>query len=165
MPKRVKLRGPNPKVHKKVKVLLQNRGNEDEVIRDTTTLLRIVSLTFESLGDCPAPDVALAKRPKFPIVLKPGKKLKLTYQATFTCANDPAKSTKTEDHADFRVTLTVSRRPIDRYEDAYPADDVCPRPPLGVVTGGKKPIKDKGAGNRGPDGTRGAPIFVDLFVK
>jgi len=91
----------------------------------------------------------------FPLSLSPNKKLKLSFQATFDCANDTAATTKTAAHNDFKTTASVDLSALGEVDTAS-SNDACPRPPNG---------SDPGCGNKTSSGTLGADVFTDVVVK
>lgn len=159
-PKTAKLTTRKPSKTVTIAVEIQNRSRHVESIPDVATLAALVDVTIDSTGACPdaIATFRVPKKPK-PIALKAGKKLKLLFDATLDCANDPAKS-----GADFSVSARVDHTPLGG-ADAHPADDVCPRsvtPPGAVDPYPAKPLLDKGCGEKKPDKTFGAPVLVDV---
>jgi hypothetical protein len=133
------------------KVSIQNGGTHDETIPDQDTLEELVGFTIESLGVCPAPaGVLLPPKKGFPALLRPNGKLSLALLLSIDCANDPAASSKDEDHSDYRLTLDVDHSALGA-PDAVPANDHCPRAPSG---------DDKGCGSK-----TGGDILIDVIVK
>jgi glucose/arabinose dehydrogenase len=158
-PKKITLSEKKPSQIKGVKISVQNLGNHTETIGSVDTLTNVVQFAIESLGGCPVPAMSLAPPKKgFPIVLAPKKKLKLVYNVTFDCANDPAKSGKKDPgHEDFRYTVSVNHAAIDGQADAEPENDDCPRGPSG---------SDKGCGGKDPVTKQlGADILTDVIQK
>jgi hypothetical protein len=154
----------------KVKVTVQNRSPHPETIHDAAILRNTVRLTVDSLGTCPSPQpVMKTDHLNFPLILKPKQLLKLTFDVTFTCVNDPKRSTaKTSDHYDYRYQALVSHGALDGKEDTHPFDDVCPRnvvPPYEIDPNPDGTIQDKGCGPQKPDGTFGGDILTDVIVK
>ena len=170
-PKTITLKATKPAITKTVKVTIQNRSAQSEVIADLATLAAVVEVEGFALGAGCTPPVAtlVPGKPKLPATIKSKKKLTVTFSATFSCAADPAKTTRKDPgHDDFRWVATVDRAPLGS-SDAHPDDDVCPRPTL---PGGidprpnpAKPIKDKGCGGKLPDKTLGADVTTDVVVK
>ena len=161
-PKTVKLTARQPSKTVKIAVDIQNRSRHVETIPDVATLAALVDVTVDSAGACADP-VATFRVPKKPkvIVLKPGRKLKLLFDATFACANDPEKGAG---HTDFSLSAHVDHAALGG-SDAHPADDVCPRtvaPPGELDPYPAKPVLDKGCGEKKPDKTFGAPVLVDV---
>jgi len=130
-PKRIRLSSEKISTRKKLKVTIQNRGDFDEIIPSAEMLSRLVTVTVTSLGQCPSPVVVLAKVPKFPKRLRPGKKIKFSCTVEFDCANDPDKSSKLTAHDDFSVSAFVDRSVLDGLPDSFPDDDRAPHLPLG----------------------------------
>jgi hypothetical protein len=164
-PKTINLKAATPALTKKVKVLVQNRGDHPETLRNATDVARLVGLTAESLGACAAPTATLSEKTLalLPRTLKPKQQIVLTYEVTFDCANDPAKSTGGDtSHSDFRwhVQLDYSAFAGETESDALAGDDVCPRVALGPVTTSGKPIIDRGCGGKG-----GADVLTDVVQK
>jgi len=161
-PKTVKLTARQPTKAVKIAVDIQNRSRHVETIPDVATLAALVDVTVDSAGACADP-VATFRVPKKPkvIVLKPGRKLKLLFDATFACANDPEKGAG---HTDFSLSARVDHTALGG-PDAHPADDICPRtvtPPGALDPFPAKPLLDKGCGEKKPDKTFGAPVVVDV---
>ena len=161
-PKTVKLSAKKPTKAGAIAVEIQNRSRHAETIPDVATLAALVDVTVDSTGACADP-IATFRAPKKPkvIQLKPAKKLKLVFDVTFDCANDPAKGAG---HTDFSVSAHVDRTALGA-PDAHPADDDCPRAvtPPGVIDAfPAKPVLDKGCGGKQPDKTLGAAILVDV---
>ncbi|MBI3770429.1 MAG: right-handed parallel beta-helix repeat-containing protein [Deltaproteobacteria bacterium] len=170
-PKVIGLSGKKPVQTKQVKVEIQNRSPHAETIPDAAVLGNLVSLALDSVGACAAPvPVFVAGKPQKipPITLKTKQKLAVLFDVTFSCANDPLKSTtKSPGHADYSLHARVKHGALGS-GDADPADDICPRQvtPPGVVDpfpNGK--LLDKGCGAKKADKTFGAPIVVDVTVK
>jgi len=168
VPRKVKLTAKKPVQIKPITAKIQNRSAHAETIPDLAALDGLVHVTVESLGACPAPVPILraaAVQKKLPIVLKSKKALSVVFDVTFTCANNPAKTTKdTPDQDDYRFSARVDHRAIGD-GDAHPEDDVCPRtvtPPavLDPYPDGK--IRDRGCGARKADKTFGNPVVVDV---
>lgn len=159
-PKKISRSETNPAPVKAVKLTLVNQGSDTETIDDQTELESLVALTWTSLPGpnslCPAPNTVLVP-PKngFPLVLETKKKLNLTYDVTWNCANDDAQSGKDEPHADFELAVTVDHS-IFGEPDSDPSDDTCPRPASG---------DDKGCGGKDANGDIGGPIQTDVVVK
>ncbi len=149
-----------------VKVTIQNRGPNMEIINNLTELSKLVRLNVQSLGtNCPAPTVILLG--PAPLFLTPKKKATILFAVTFNCANDPQASTSSANHSDYRLVATVDHDSFDGMPDTHVDDDTCPRPAL---LGGFDPypdgkVKDLGCGRRRPEGTLGAPVLVDVIVK
>ena len=139
-----------------VRVVVQNRGPFPETIKDQVMLSNVVTLTVHSLGSCADPVPALVAPSKFPLTIPSKGSLTLSYNVTFNCVNDPARSTpKDPNHNDYSVTATVNRAAIDGDADSHPPDDTCPRsvaPPYEIDPYPDRTIKDKGCGARKPDG-------------
>jgi len=151
-PKKITISEKKPVVSKAVEVTLVNEGSETESIDEVGELASLITLDWISLGGCPAPLTSLVPPKKgFPVVLSTRRKLSVRYDVSWACANDSAKSTKTEDHADFELEVVVDHSVLDGEADSDPSDDVCPRPPSG---------RDKGCGAKG-----GGPLRTDVVEK
>lgn len=163
-PKTINLNAATPALTKKVKVLVQNRGDHAETLLDANDVAKLVHVVPESLGLCAAPTVTLSEKTAalLPRTLKPRQQIVLTYDVTFDCANDPAKSTaKDPSHSDFRWRVQLDYATFAGEEDALSGDDVCPRAPLAEpVTTSGKPIIDRGCG-----GVGGADVLTDVVQK
>ena len=100
------------------------------------------------------------------LIHKPKQKMNVFFDVTYGCANDPLKGVG---HEDYRYLATVHHEAIDGNADTHTADDTCPRPPLpsGVDPNPdpNKPLKDNGCGGKFPDGSIGADVKTDVFVK
>jgi myo-inositol-hexaphosphate 3-phosphohydrolase len=165
-PRQVRLSDRKPAVVKRVRVAIQNRGPNTETIPDVETLESLVALEVESLGSCPAPVPQLVpprKLERGALQLRSRGKLRLTYNVTFDCANDPARSSRRDPgHSDFRFRASIA------LEDDHPEDNVCPRtvaPPYEIDPFPNGRIRDRGCGARKPDRTRGGPIETDVSRK
>ncbi len=118
------------------------------------SVLDVVNVNIESLGtNCVAPTAVLQPLKSIPAVLAPKKKLKLTYLVTIDCANDPLAGAG---HEDYRFTASVNHAALDGNTDTMPVNDDCPRGPSGA---------DKGCGGKNADGTLGAEVLTDVFLK
>ena len=148
-PKKVTL--SHDPVASSAKVTLQNRGTHDETIPDQDTLEELVDYTVESLGACLVPAGTLLPPKKgFPAVIRPNGKLSLVLQLDILCANDPAASSKDEDHSDYRLSMDIDHAVLGAPDDV-PANDHCPRAPSG---------DDKGCGSK-----TGGDILIDVIVR
>jgi hypothetical protein len=159
-PRAAVLKAGRPSVTLAVRVVLQNRGSSVETIPDAAALGRLVRVSVESLGSCPAPTPSPSPGPlAFPAVIRPGKSLVLSYGVLIDCANDPARSNRADPgHEDYRFSAALNRLAFDGTLDASPADDVCPRAPGAAADG-----RDPGCGARALDGSRVAPL-TDVVV-
>lgn len=167
VPAAVKLTATKPSTVKNIKVQIQNRGTDTVQIADAAELQALVALVPTSLGTCPAPLPSLVVPSQLPIVLKSKQRLTLSYAVTIDCANDPAKSTATDPgHDDFEIGARVNHAALGE-ADEHPVDDVCPRivtPPFELDPFPDRKIKDKGCGEKRPDGTLGSPVLLDVAV-
>jgi uncharacterized repeat protein (TIGR01451 family) len=172
-PKNINLKAAAPALTKRVTVTIQNRSPHDETIPDIDTLRDLVSVTVESLGECPDLEARLIDGPpnSVPRTLGPKQKLNVFFEVTFTgdCVNDPGKSSKKDPgHEDYRYTATVNHAAIDGQADTHTADDDCPRAPLpgGVDPNPDGKLKDKGCGNKDKVTKQfGADVLTDVVVK
>jgi glucose/arabinose dehydrogenase len=124
-PGKVSLSEKKPVVMKGGSIQLENQGGNTETIADAPALDALVDLQIEPSDSlCLAPDFVL-RPPKqgFPIVVEPGKKLKLAFDVSWDCAD-----------------LFETRVEIGLPDDGDPSDDLCPRAPAGG---------DKGCGGKG----------------
>ena len=151
-----------------VTVTIQNRGPYPETITSRSVLASLITLTPQSLGKCVSPVPVLAAPARFPVTIQPKGALTATYNVTFTCANDPAKSTaKDPHHYDYRYTAKVDRAVLDGASDTHPSDDTCPRtvtPPYVTDPYPDGTIKDRGCGALKPDRTYGNDVLTDIVV-
>jgi uncharacterized repeat protein (TIGR01451 family) len=157
-PKKIKLSEKTPSKVGKFKVTIQNLGPQAETIPDVATLDALVTVEVETLGTNCASFTATLVPPKesFPIDLVPNKKLNLSYQATFDCANDPLATSKTEAHNDYQTVATVDLSALGEV-DTTPSNDTCPRPPSG---------SDPGCGNKDKATKQlGADVLTDVTIK
>ena len=69
----------------------------------------------------------------------------------FDCANDPAKGAG---HADYHYSAIVTHEALDGEADTHPADDRCPRAPLGLVPHPDGKIKGQGCAEEVTDVVR-----------
>jgi hypothetical protein len=149
-PKRVTLSARRPSRTQRVTVTFQNLGGHEETIPDLAALNDIVSLTVESLGDCPSPTAELRPPRRLPLTISPRKRVKLVFDVTYDCANHPARGAG---HEDWRYAASVSHAAIDGVADASPSNDACPRAPA---------ASDRGCGAKSSDGTLGGDVFTDV---
>lgn len=162
-PKRITLTKGRPKTAL-VKVQIQNRGALAETISDVSVLNNLVHLQVESLGACPAPVATLlgeSPQKTLPVTLKSKQKLNVVFAVSFACA-DSLES------ADFRYSATVNRAALDGKSDDHPDDDMCPRDAskpfaFDLYPDGK--IKEKGCGEKKPDGSFGADVGTAVIIK
>jgi hypothetical protein len=147
-PKVVKLSVNRPSLTAQAQVTIQNRGPQPVTI---TNLADVVTLeVLPVTTNCPAltPTLLSAKpQAALPVTLKPGKKLKVYFNVTFSqaCLPDLRRSTKQESFDDYRYVATVKFEGINGQPDTDPVDNVCPRAPS---------AKDKGC----------AEVITDVFV-
>lgn len=148
VPKVVTLTDARPTQTKTVRVQIQNRSAHEETIPDLGVLTELVSLDLISLGMCTPPEPTLVPPNTFPLTLRSKQKLNVRFAVTFTtdCVNDPAKSTVNDPgHEDYTYTATVDHSALDGgLSDDHPADDSCPRDPLGIDPNPDGKINDKG---------------------
>ena len=128
------------------------------------SLGRILTVEIESLGACPAPAASLVPPKRFPLRLRPGKKVTLRYAVTLDCANDAEPSAAGAAHDDFVVAARVDRAALDGFRDLYPRDDVAPRSAAGRVPGSRRAIRDRGAGRPTATARRGGPVVIDVVA-
>ncbi|MCG3149727.1 MAG: hypothetical protein PCFJNLEI_03192 [Verrucomicrobiae bacterium] len=137
-PKKVTLKaGVLPKPDK-MKLTVRNAGPNTETITTLAMLTNLVKITIESLGGCPVPGPVLTPPKLLPVVLSPGKSLKLSYTVTLDCANDAAAGLG---HEDYRFTAQVNHAVIDGNPDTTPTNDTCPRPASGTDKGCAKGLE------------------------
>jgi len=141
----------------KFAVTIQNNAAHEEIIPDFATLQNLVTVSVQSLSNCPS-FAATMSLPKaaFPITLVSKKKLKLAFTATFNCVNDPLPTAKTAAHNDYRTIAHVSHTALDGMADTTPANDDCPHTPFGL---------DNGCGAKTPAGTLGGDVLTDVIDK
>jgi len=166
-PSKAKLSAKKPTSKGTVKVRIQNRSQHDEFIDDLGMAQNLVTLTVDSLGACPdlAP-VFQSIDVDLPAQISPEQEITLQYEVTFDCVNDPLKAAKGDPtHADFRYFATVHHTALDGELDDHPADDNCPRDPLGIDSFPDGTIDDKGCGGTKPDKTLGADVLTDIQSK
>lgn len=143
-PKTVTLKALVPNQSKQVTVQVQNRSPHNETIN---SLAGLVDLTVKSLGACADLTPVLHSGPPqkpLPITLKPKQILKVVFDVTFACVNDPLKSTPLAPHEDYRYEATVNYAALDGNPDTHTADDHCPRAALGTDPNPDGKLKDKG---------------------
>jgi hypothetical protein len=131
-----------------VTVVLQNRSPHGEAIADASVLAALVSLTVEPSdpGRCVPPTVTLAARQgRFPKTIKPKQKLAVRFDVAFPCVVDPDKATGSgPGRPDYAYAATVSHAALDGSPDSHPADDSCPRAPLGTDPHPDGKLEDRG---------------------
>jgi len=168
-PAKLTLSAKKPVLTVPIRVEVQNRASHDEIISAADTLKAMVELVVESLGPCPPPTIRFKTETAdkiVPLVLKPKKKVKVTFDLTFDCANDRAVSTKKDPgHEDFRYRAVVHHSAIDGAQDVHVGDDRCPRGPLGIDPFPDGKINDKGCGTKRSDKMLGGDVRTDVVVK
>jgi uncharacterized repeat protein (TIGR01451 family) len=170
-PKTVQLTLQKPISTQLIKVTIQNRSPQNEVITAATVsnLCALVLTSLHTNSPCAAPVATLHDGPPqkpLPVTLKSKQKFTIVFDVRFTCATDPGKAASPA-QADFSYTATVNHEVLDNEPDADPYDNVCPRGPL-PYPGNLDPfpngkIHDLGAGGKNPDGTYGAPVTTDVI--
>jgi hypothetical protein len=155
-PKKITFKSGVASVTGKFTVSIQNTGAVDEMISSFATLQDLLTVSVQSLSNCPnfTATMTLPKK-TFPLTLGPKKKLTLAFTGIFNCVNDPLPSSKTAPHPDFRTVATVDLSVLGE-TDTTPTNDDCPRPPSG---------SDPGCGNKTPAGTLGGDVLTDVIVK
>jgi hypothetical protein len=138
---------------KPLRLSLQNRGETSVSIIDADQLealliVELVSRAATCASDLPSHAVAPPKG-GFPFEWAPGKKLSLALAIDWDCVNDPAASTKSDDHGDFTLAVRVDAAALGLF-DANDSNDVCPRSPGS---------SDKGCGKRND------PFPIDLVIE
>src|SRR2546428_11741268 len=106
-PPRITLRRKKPSRIAKATVTIQNRSPHAETIPDSATLSNAVVLSVHSLGACPDPVATVVSPTTFPITLASKSELMVVFHFTIDCANDPAATTKKENHADYSYAAAV----------------------------------------------------------
>jgi hypothetical protein len=165
-PRTVKLTAKRPARVAAVKVQIQNRSAQAQVVADEATLAELVSLQVESLGACATPRVELrAGKPQrpLPIRLEPRQKVNVVFDVVVDCANDGARGAG---HVDFRLSATVNQAALGGV-DAHPDDDTCPRQSVKPALTDPYPdgkLKDAGCGAQQAAGTLGGPVLLDVTL-
>jgi hypothetical protein len=119
VPKSVKVPS-DESAEKKLTAQVENLSNHPERIVDLTMLGDLVTLDVTPTGGgCGPAGVALDPKigDKLPMDLEPGKKLKVTFLATFDCAD-----------TDFTATATVDHTALDGLVDSNPTNDALSSP-------------------------------------
>jgi uncharacterized repeat protein (TIGR01451 family) len=99
-----------------ISVEIQNDSTHDETVVDLAMLSELVTVTALPTGAaCPAGVVALDPKSgsKLPLVIEPGKKLKVSFTVTVSCAE-----------TDYTVSAEVDHTALDGLPDSNPANDV-----------------------------------------
>jgi trimeric autotransporter adhesin len=156
-PKKIALSATATSKVGKFRVSIQNNGPQTDTIADLISLVDLVTVSVQTLGTNCAGFAATFVPPKksFPISIAPKKKLNLSFTANFNCANDPATTTRTTAHNDFKTVATIDLGVLGEVDTAS-SNNFCPRPPSGT---------DPGCGNKTPVGTLGADVLTDVVVK
>lgn len=157
-PRSVVLRLGQPKTVT-VKVQLWNRSGLTEVIPDRETLENLVGLTVDSLGACLAPIPSLRSgflEQSFPFILRPGHKLNIVFDVTFSCENNPIQP-------DYRYRAVVDYSALTGQEDAHPENDFCPRDMTPSAAHGRK-WRDEGCGAQKSNHTLGGEVLTNVRV-
>jgi alpha-beta hydrolase superfamily lysophospholipase len=156
VPKSVRLADKHRLRTVRVAVKLQNRGTGDLLIPNLETLGAAIQIVPERVdGAIFCPEIQITPRPlrvSLPIRLPARGKLRALFDVVFTCGSNPE-----ENVSDWQFTARVDHALLDGRRDANPADDVCPRDPLGPIIRPDGKMRDRGCGVRGQDGVRMAP--------
>jgi hypothetical protein len=159
--------GPSNARTVRVKVQIENRGTQAEIVPDDVALSDLVQLGVASLDvTCvsPATTLHLGKlQQKLPLMIGPKHRLQVAFDVSIDCANDDARGAG---HEDYALTAWVDHQALGS-ADAHIADDDCPR--AAALPGDVEPfldggILDKGCGARNADGSLGAPILLDVVA-
>ena len=159
-----------------VTVTIQNRSPHAETITSgdlgdgsSSGLVRLGFTSIDDDGEACGASVALNNAKNAALfstgskVLAIGKTMKVNFLVTYTCAAPMAiKGDPTPN--DFTVTATVHHEELAGGDaDSHPADDVCPRSPLGFDPNpSPKGTVDKGCGAKQAGGALGGPIVVNV---
>ena len=152
VPPRISLSAKKPKVSKRIRVTLENRGEVAERIVGRDNLVSLLGLEISALSpaDCAVPTATLIDpkfvRPPFPYIigLKPKGKLKLSIDVEWECASPSPQGT-----FDFETRFDLNGAVIGIVDENLD-NDVCPRAASG---------DDKGCGKLG------APLQTDVVRK
>jgi hypothetical protein len=173
-PKKVELTETAPAQVARIRVQIQNRSPHAEMVPNLASLGEMVTVTLDSLGDCPdltATPVVGSAQPALPLTVASKGKVNLWFEVAVgtACVNDPLRNAKGSiGHEDYAVVVSVDHAAIDGSADLHPSDDVCPRsvaPPFVVDPWPDGSIRDNGCGAQKGDGTFGDPVLVDLHVR
>lgn len=121
-PRHVVLTAERAQRTKPVIVFVQNRGTQAETIPDTAALAKLVTLTIEPTAEGAGLTPELVPPPKFPIVLRPGRKLAVVFSVTVDHAIQPAPGAP-----DFACSAKVDLGALGGAADAREANDSFPR--------------------------------------
>ncbi|HEY6200279.1 MAG TPA: hypothetical protein VI231_16865, partial [Candidatus Binatia bacterium] len=160
-----------------VTVTIQNRSPHAETITSSdlgdgsnTGLVRLGFTPIDDDGEsCGAPSIALNNAKNATLfstgskVLAVGKTMKVNFLVTYTCAS-PMSIKGDPTPNDFSITATVHHDELAGGDaDSHPADDMCPRNPLGFDPNpAPKGTVDKGCGSKQAGGGLGGPIVVNV---
>ena len=165
--KNINLSAATPALTKRVVVQIQNRSAHSETITNFTGLVTVELHSLTNGCVEPTADLIIGP-PNNGKTLKPKQKMNVFFNVMFT-TNCVPDSLKGPGHEDYRYTATVHHDAIAGIFDTHTADDNCPR---AALPGGvdpnpdpAHPLKDKGCGNKFPDGTLGADVKTDVFIK
>ncbi|HKA32090.1 MAG TPA: hypothetical protein VKH64_02680, partial [Candidatus Binatia bacterium] len=131
----------------------------------------LVQLQFQNIDNdfesCGAPSVALNNAKNAALfstgnkVLAVGKTMKVNFLVTYMCAS-PMSIQGDPTPNDFSISATVHHEVLGA-ADSHPADDMCPRSPLGFDPNpAPKGTVDKGCGAKQAGGALGGPIVVNV---
>lgn len=133
VPRRARLGVKRPMVRQKVKFRLRNQGLQPTLLTPDiiASRTRLVVDPLDPSTSCPEPLVALDPRSlsmgsSGSRELRPGEGLTLRYEVVFSCAPDPAMTTRREEHNDYaiRVEMISSDGSIRVFDAARPVDIV-----------------------------------------
>jgi hypothetical protein len=163
-------------VQSPVAVTIQNRSPHAETITSSdlgdgsnTGLVRLALQSTDDDGEGCNASVALNNAKNAALfstgskVLAVGKTMKVNFLVTYTCAS-PMSIKGDATPNDFSITATVHHDELAGGDaDSHPADDMCPRNPLGFDPNpAPKGTVDKGCGSKQAGGGLGGPIVVNV---
>jgi len=163
-----------------VAVKIQNRSDHSETIDSSdlgngvsTGLVRLsVSVADDDDESCNAADVVLDSAKNAALfaggakLLKPKKKLTVSYLVTYECSNVQPLNRSDPSRGDYNYVATVFHDVLDGNADDHAADDTCPHAALPGNRDANPPpkgVKDKGCGAKITLTTFGAPVQTDVI--
>ena len=166
-PKLVKDRTTKP-ARVKVRAQLQNRSQHVETIADVAALEALVGVLADPVEEAPGTFVITLKAPpaaKFPIALKPGRKLTLRFDAEYV-RDLPPEAAPPGPVATFAWSAAVHHAALPgAIADDHPWDDQAPRGIVAPYTFDAYPdgrIRERGVGAKRADKTFGGPVLTGV---
>lgn len=167
VPKRVLLTRKRPVRTGLMKLQIQNRSPQNEMIADEGVMTNLVAVSIQFSGPCELPELQMMSPRTFPITLKPKAVLNVAYLASYSCV-DELPTNASPISVTLNYTAIANHAAIDGIPNTYTDDATCPHSePLGCVLDPNPDgsIRDCGCGTKQRGGTFGGAIVTELVIK